>query len=97
MGMLVVAVVLPLLQLVVEQVGVIDRDAVEETAELLGVDAVGSLHLAVQPGRGRPDVGVIDALVEQVPVDSGLELGAVEFLAEVKPGLGFSLVFRRSG
>jgi hypothetical protein len=38
MGAMVVVVVLPLLELVVEQIGV------------LGVDAVGSLHLAVEAG-----------------------------------------------
>jgi len=39
--------VLPLLELVVEQLGVVDDDAFEEPVELLGIDAVGSLNLAV--------------------------------------------------
>jgi hypothetical protein len=38
----VVVVVLPLLQFVGEQAGVIDHLAVEEPVELFGVDAVGS-------------------------------------------------------
>ena len=47
---MVVVVVLPLLELVVEDLGVVDDGAVEEPVELLGVDAVGSFDLAVQPG-----------------------------------------------
>lgn len=35
-----VVVVLPLAQFLVEQLGVVDGDAVEEPVELLGVDAV---------------------------------------------------------
>jgi hypothetical protein len=38
----VVVVVLPLLQLVGEDVGVVDDLALEESVELLGVDPVGS-------------------------------------------------------
>jgi hypothetical protein len=37
---MVVVVVLPLLKLVVEQLCVVEDDAVEESVELLGVDAV---------------------------------------------------------
>ena len=40
--------VLPFLKLGGEQAGVVDDDAVEESVELLSVDAVGSLDLAVQ-------------------------------------------------
>ncbi len=47
-GATVVVVVLPLAQFVVEDLGVVDDDAVEEPVELLGVDAVGSFDLAVQ-------------------------------------------------
>jgi hypothetical protein len=71
---MVVVVVLPLLKLVVEDLGVVDDDAVEEPVELLGIDAVGSLHLAVQPGCAGLDVDVADALVEDVPVEAGAEL-----------------------
>ena len=39
-GSVEVVVVLPLLELVVEQLGVVDHDAVEEPVELLSVDAV---------------------------------------------------------
>ena len=45
--------VLPLLQLVVEQLGVVDDEAVKHPVELFLVDAVGSLHLAVEAGCGR--------------------------------------------
>ena len=38
----------PSRELVVEQFGAVDDDAVEEQAELLGVDAVGALDLAVE-------------------------------------------------
>jgi hypothetical protein len=70
---MVVVVVLPLLQLLGEEVGVVDDLAFEESVELFGVDAVGSLHFAVQPRRPRFDLDMIDALVEQVPVEGCAE------------------------
>ena len=51
MGAVVVVEVLPLAELVVEELGVVDHDAVQEAVELLGVDAVGALDLAIQPRR----------------------------------------------
>jgi hypothetical protein len=57
----VVVVVLPLLELVAEQLGVVDERAVEEPVELLGVDAVGLLDLAVEPGVAGLDVDLLDA------------------------------------
>ena len=76
--------VLPFAKAFVEHPGVIDHHAVEHAVELLGIDPVGSLHLAVQPrGRGS-DVDVADASVEHVVVEGGLELGAVEFPIDVK-------------
>jgi hypothetical protein len=45
----VVVEVLPLAQLVVEDLGVVDHRAVQQLVELLGVDAVGSLDLAAGP------------------------------------------------
>jgi len=82
-GAVEVVEVLPLLELVVEELGVVDHDAVEHSVELFGVDAVGSLDLAVEPGGGGADVDVADASVEDVPVEGALELGAVEFLRAV--------------
>jgi hypothetical protein len=46
---MVVVVVLPLSQLVVEQVGVVDENAVKHAVELFGVDAVRPFNLAVEP------------------------------------------------
>ncbi len=77
MRAVVVVVVLPLLQLLGEEVGVVDDLALEESVELLGVDAVGSFHFAVQPGCPGFDLDVVDAFVEQVPVERGAEFGAV--------------------
>jgi hypothetical protein len=59
------------------ELGVVDHDAVEYPVELFGVDAVGALHLAVEAGCGRLDVDVADASVEEVPVERTLELGSV--------------------
>jgi hypothetical protein len=70
----VVVAVLPLLQTVGEQVGVVDHLAFQEPVELLGVDPVRSLHLPVQPGCAGFDADVVDARVEQVPVERGAEL-----------------------
>jgi hypothetical protein len=43
---------------------VVDDGAVEEVVELLGVDAVRPLHLAVEPRGGGSDAGVADVAVE---------------------------------
>jgi hypothetical protein len=51
----VIVVVLPLAQLVVEEVNVIgDAALVQELVELLVVDAVGPLNLAVEMRRPSP-------------------------------------------
>ena len=55
--------VLPLLEFVVEELGVVDDYAVEQLVELLGVDAVGSPYFAVEPGGGGFDVDVADTPV----------------------------------
>jgi hypothetical protein len=74
-GSVEVVEVFPLLELVVEDVGVVDDHAVvEHSVELLVVDAVGSLDLAVESWCGWLDVDVADAAVEDVPVEAGLEL-----------------------
>jgi hypothetical protein len=83
-GSVVVVVVLPFLQLVGEQAGVVDHLALKEPVELFGVDAVGSFHLAVQPRRAGFDLDVVDALVEQVPVEGCAEFCAVVVLTDVK-------------
>jgi hypothetical protein len=69
----VVVVVLPLLQLLGEEVGVVDDLALQESVELFGVDAVGSFHFAVEPRRAGFDLDVVDAFVEQVPVEGCAE------------------------
>jgi hypothetical protein len=61
------------LQLLGEQAGVVDDLALEAPVELFGVDAVGSFHFAVEPRRRRFDLDVVDAFVEQVPVEGGAE------------------------
>ena len=77
MGPVVVVEVLPLAELVVEDLGVINHDPVQEPVELLGVDAMGALDLAVEPGRSRLDVDMADALVQDMPVEAGAELDPV--------------------
>jgi hypothetical protein len=47
---MVVVEVLPFLESVVEQLGVVDEDAFELTVELLAVDPVRALDLSVQAG-----------------------------------------------
>ena len=49
---MVVVEVLPLLEAFVEQVGVVDDDALELAVELFAVDPVGALDLAVEPRGG---------------------------------------------
>jgi len=76
-GAVVVVEGLPLPQLVVEDLGVVDHHPVQELVELLGVDAVGAFDLAIQPRGARLDVVMADALLQDVVVEQGLELGAV--------------------
>jgi hypothetical protein len=54
--------------------------------ELLSVDPVRALDLAVAPRCPGLDVDVADAPVQHVVVEQGLELGTVEFLTGVKSG-----------
>src|SRR5262245_56503689 len=44
--------------------GVVNNLALEEPVELFGVDAVRSLHFAVEPRRPRFDLDMVDAFVE---------------------------------
>jgi hypothetical protein len=73
-GAMVVVEVLPLLELVVKDVGIVDDHAVKEPVELFGVDAVRALDLPVEPRCAGLDVDVTDALVERMPVECGAEL-----------------------
>jgi hypothetical protein len=81
---MVVVEILPFLEALVEQLGVVDDDALELAVELFAVDAVGAFDLAVEPWGGGLDVDVADAAVGQVPVEGRLEFGSVEFLSGVK-------------
>ena len=53
MGSVEVVEVFPLLQLVVEEGGVVDDDPVEHPVELLGVDPMRPFDLAVEAGGWR--------------------------------------------
>jgi hypothetical protein len=63
---MVVAVVLPFFEFVVEDLGVVDDQAVEEGVELFSVDAVGSLHFPVQSWGSGFDVAMGDPFVQYV-------------------------------
>ncbi len=76
-GPVVVVVIFPLLEAFGEEIGVVDDLAFEQPVELLGIDPVGTLHLAVQARSARADPDVPDALIDQVPVEGGAELLAV--------------------
>src|SRR4249919_1575657 len=77
MGPVEVVEALPLLEPIVEQLGVVDHDPFEHPVELLLVDPVRPLHLPVQPRGGRLDVDVSDPGIKDVVVELRLELGAV--------------------
>jgi hypothetical protein len=76
-GPVVVVVVLPLLEFVVEDLGVVDDHTVKEAVELFGVDAMGTFHFAVESGRLGFDVDVIDPFIEHMPMESSLKLSTV--------------------
>ena len=61
------------MQFLGEQVGVLDELALEKAVELFGVNAVGSFDLAVEPRCAGVDADVVDAFIEQVPVEGGAE------------------------
>ena len=76
-GAMVVVAVLPLAQLVVEDLGVVDDDARQEPLELLVVDPVRACGLPVQPRCTGVYVGVTDAFVEDVEVEGRLRVWIV--------------------
>jgi hypothetical protein len=82
---MVVVEVLPFLELVVEELGVVDHDSLEHPVELLGVDAVGALHLAVEPRGAGLDVAMAGALIQHMPVEACAELDAVVGLDDLDP------------
>src|SRR5713101_8242094 len=65
------------MELGVEELCVVYDLAGEEPIELFVVDAMRALDFAVEPRRRWSDVDVLDAFVEQVPMEAGLELRAV--------------------
>ena len=72
-GPVVVVEVFPFLEFVVEHLGVVDHDPLEESVELLGVDAVGAFDLAIQPWGAWLDVDVASAFVQHMPVEACAE------------------------
>jgi hypothetical protein len=60
---------LPFVELSVEELGVVDDLASEQPIELFVVDAMRQLDFAVEPRRRWPDVNVLEALVQEVPVE----------------------------
>src|SRR5215472_10580009 len=82
---MVVVEVLPLLEAVVEDLGVVDDDSFELAVELFTVDPVGPFDLAVEPRGGGLYVDVADAAVGQVPVERRLEFGSVVGLDGLDP------------
>ena len=84
MGTMVIVVVLPLPQFVVEQVNVVGHAAlVQELVELLIVDPMGAFDLAIEMRRPWPDVDMADVEALQMPVKLRLKLGAIIGLDDV--------------
>jgi hypothetical protein len=66
----VVVVVLPLTQLLIKQVNVVgDASVVQELVELLVIDPMRALDLAIEVWRSRADVDMADIQPLQVPVE----------------------------
>jgi hypothetical protein len=75
---MVIVIVLPFAQLLVEEVDVVaDAILVEELVELLVIDAMGALDLASEVRRSRPNVHVADIEGLEMPLKLGLKLRAV--------------------
>src|ERR1700738_2967211 len=69
--------VLPLLELDVEDLRVVDDLAGEHPVELLIVDAVRTLDLAVETRGQGSDVDMSKPAVQEMPVEGGLKLRPV--------------------
>src|SRR2546426_11962124 len=65
---------LPLLEPDVEELWVVNDHTLEHAVELFVVDTMRPLDLAIQPSRGRLDADVLDATIQDMPVESGLKL-----------------------
>ena len=75
---MIVVVILPFTQFLVEQMDVVaDAILIEQLVELLVVDAVRPLHFAVQAGCAGPNVTMPDVSTLQVPMELRLEFCAV--------------------
>jgi len=84
MRAMVIVIVLPLPQLVVEQVDVVaDTVLVEQLVQLLISDPMRALHFPVEARRPGTDVDVPNVQRLEVPVELGLELGTVIGLHDV--------------
>jgi len=75
---IVIVIVLPLTQLLVEEMDVVaDAVLVEELVELLVVHAMRALHLPIEMRGARANVHVPDVEPLEVPVKLRLELSAI--------------------
>ena len=84
MRTVVIVVVLPFFQFLVEEVNVVRNPiTIEELVELLIVDAMGSFDLPIQMWRPRPDVHMADVELLEMPVKVRLEFGAIIGLDDV--------------
>ena len=69
MGSMVIIEVRPFFQLRIEEAGVIDHHASQHLVELFLIDPVSSLHFSVQPRSMRPDIDMIDPLIQYMPME----------------------------
>jgi hypothetical protein len=75
---MVIVIVLAFFELRIEEVNVVRNPvSIEELVELLIVDAMGPFNLAVQMWGPRPDVDVPNVTLFEMPVEVGLEFGAI--------------------
>ncbi len=91
-GTSVVVEVLQFAELLVEDLRVVDDHTLEEPVELLGIDPMRALHLAVEPRCLRFDVFVSNSTVEDMPVERSLELMGPAELDDAGFGRGGDLV-----
>ena len=76
MRAVVIVVVLPLAQLLIEQVNIVGHAiTIEQLVELLVVHAMRPLDLPIQVRGARPDMDVPDVSRLEMPVESRLKLG----------------------
>jgi hypothetical protein len=77
MGPLVIVKVLPLLELLIKELCVVNDNPFEHPIELFLVDPMAPFDLSIKPRSPGFDINMVDAFIQHMPVELALKLRAV--------------------